>query len=180
MKKNRHKEKKQTAPAENGTRDLVIANKVSGKVHGGLSRIRLSLAFRIALHYCIQLFRSFIPVALILTVLLCVFISYPVSRELKRMIPDVPETQQTEITNGYLSASLTETNAEKDFFPRIGQQFSVLFTRVFSNEQVSFYYSSGENNWLVRLHIHDLWIFWMMLMVLHVTIVSLATRHLIT
>ena len=164
MKKNRHKEKKQTAPAENGTRDLVIANKVSGKVHGGLSRIRLSLAFRIALHYCIQLFRSFIPVALILTVLLCVFISYPVSRELKRMIPAVPETQQTEITNGYLSASLTETNAEKDFFPRIGQQFSVLFTRVFSNEQVSFYYSSGENNWLVRLHIHDLWIFWMMLM----------------
>ena len=143
MKKNKHKEKKQKVPAANGTRDLVIANRVSGKVHGGLSRIRLSLAFRIALHYCIQLFRSFIPVALILTILLCVFISFPVSRELKQMIPSVPEAGQTEITNGYLTANMTETAAEKDFFPRIGQQFSVLFTRVFCSEQVSFYYSSG-------------------------------------
>lgn len=133
-------------------------------MHGGLSRIRLSLAFRIALHYCIQLFRSFIPVALILTILLCVFISFPVSRELKQMIPSVPEAGQTEITNGYLTANMTETAAEKDFFPRIGQQFSVLFTRVFCSEQVSFYYSSGENNWLIRLNIHDLWIFWLMLM----------------
>ena len=141
----------------NGTRDLVFANKVSGKVHGGLSRIRLSLAFRIALHYCIQLFRSLIPVALILTILLCVFVSFPVSRELGRMIPPVPEAEQTEITNGYLTAYLTDTPAEKDFFPRIGQQFSVLFTHVFTSEQVSFYYSSGENNWLVHLNIHDLW-----------------------
>lgn len=164
MKKNKHKGKKQKVPAANGTRDLVIANRVSGKVHGGLSRIRLSLAFRIALHYCIQLFRSFIPVALILTILLCVFISFPVSRELKQMIPSVPEAGQTEITNGYLTANMTETAAEKDFFPRIGQQFSVLFTRVFCSEQVSFYYSSGENNWLIRLNIHDLWIFWLMLM----------------
>lgn len=164
MKKNKHKGKKQKVPAANGTRDLVIANRVSGKVHGGLSRIRLSLAFRIALHYCIQLFRSFIPVALILTILLCVFISFPVSRELKQMIPSVPKAGQTEITNGYLTANMTETAAEKDFFPRIGQQFSVLFTRVFCSEQVSFYYSSGENNWLIRLNIHDLWIFWLMLM----------------
>ena len=164
MKKNKHKEKKQAAPAVNGTRDLVFANKVSGKVHGGLSRIRLSLAFRIALHYCIQLFRSLIPVALILTILLCVFVSFPVSRELGRMIPPVPEAEQTEITNGYLTAYLTDTPAEKDFFPRIGQQFSVLFTHVFTSEQVSFYYSSGENNWLVHLNIHDLWLFWLMLM----------------
>ena len=102
----------------NGTRDLVIANKVSGKVHGGLSRIRLSLAFRIALHYCIQLFFFFFPVALILTILLSVCISYPVSRELGRMIPSVPEAGQTEITYGYLTASLTETVAEKEFFPK--------------------------------------------------------------
>ena len=53
------------------TRDLVLANRMSGKIHGGLSRIRLSLTFRIALHYCIQLIRSFIPICLILTVLFC-------------------------------------------------------------------------------------------------------------
>ena len=86
--KNRHKQYKTKETAVNGTRDLVIANRVSGKVHGGLSRIRLSLTFRIALHYCVQLFRSFIPVALILTVMMCLFVSYPVSRELRQMIED--------------------------------------------------------------------------------------------
>lgn len=164
MKKNRHKEKKHAQSVTAVTRDLVIANRVSGKVHGGLSRIRLSLAFRIALHYCIQLFRSFIPVALILTVMLCIFIAYPVSRELKQMIPVEPEESQGVITNGYLSAILTDTDPEKDFFPRVGQQFSVLFTRVFSSEQISFYYFSGMHSWLIRLKIHDLWIFWLMMM----------------
>lgn len=40
-------------------RELVLANKVSGSLHGGVSRIRLSLAFRIALHYCFQLVQEF-------------------------------------------------------------------------------------------------------------------------
>ena len=59
MKKNRHKEQKKKQVNNGQSRDLVIANKMSGSLHGGLSRIRLSLTFRIALHYCIQLFRSF-------------------------------------------------------------------------------------------------------------------------
>ena len=82
MKKNRLKEQKQKSGQAGETRELVIANRVSGKVHGGLSRIRLSLTFRIALHYCVQLFRSFIPVALIVSVLLCFAVSIPVSRAL--------------------------------------------------------------------------------------------------
>ncbi len=163
--KNRTKQKKQKETAVNGTRDLVIANRVSGKVHGGLSRIRLSLTFRIALHYCIQLFRSFIPVALILSVLLCLFISYPVSRKLRQMIPAGAEETVNEIDNGYLSAVRTETIPEKNFFPRLGQQFSVFFGRMFSREEVRFYYSAdGSNGWLISLRIHDLWIFWLMMM----------------
>ena len=163
--KNRHKQKKQKETAVNGTRDLVIANRVSGKVHGGLSRIRLSLTFRIALHYCIQLFRSFIPVALILSVVMCLFVSYPVSRELRQMIPAGTEETDTVIGNGYLSAALTETVPEKAFFPRLGQQVSVFFGNVFSREEVRFFYSAdGGNEWLVSLKIHDLMIFWMMIM----------------
>ena len=134
--KNRHKQKE---TAVNGTRDLVIANRVSGKVHGGLSRIRLSLTFRIALHYCIQLFRSFIPVALILSVVMCLFVSYPVSRELRVMIPAETEEADAVIDHGYLSAARTETVPEKDFFPRLGQQVSVFFGNVFSREEVRFY-----------------------------------------
>ena len=163
--KNRHKPKQKKETEANGTRDLVIANRVSGKVHGGLSRIRLSLAFRIALHYCIQLFRSFIPVALILSVLMCLFISYPVSRELRRMIPVQAEEAEAVIENGYLSAAQTDILPEKDFFPRIGQQFSVFFSNVFSREEVRFYYTDdGNREWLVSLNIHDLWAFWMMMM----------------
>ena len=150
---------------QNGSRDLVIANRVSGKVHGGLSRIRLSLTFRIALHYCIQLFRSFIPVALILTILLCLFISYPVSRELQQMLPASDSGTQAAVTNGYLSAEMTEVPAETDFFPRIGQQLSVLFRHVFSREEIRFYYGSANGcQWLISLNIHDLLVFWLMLM----------------
>ena len=68
MKKNRHKENKKKTRVREQNRELVLANRMSGSLHGGLSRIRLSLTFRIALHYCFQLFRSFIPVALILTI----------------------------------------------------------------------------------------------------------------
>ena len=143
MKKNRDKNKKQKTAGEAGTRDFVIANRVSGKVHGGLSRIRLSPTFRIALHYCIQLFRSFIPVAVILTVLLCVFISYPVSRELGNMIPDDTQETLSMIENGYLKAEISEIVPETDFFPRLGQQFSVLFRRLFSDGEIRFYYSSA-------------------------------------
>ena len=88
MKKNKNKSKNKNKKQKDITeRELVLANKVSGSLHGGVSRIRLSLAFRIALHYCFQLFRSFIPVALILSVVFCFCVAIPVSEELKEMIP---------------------------------------------------------------------------------------------
>ena len=163
MKKNRNKKKTQKT-TENGTRDLVIANKVSGSLHGGLSRIRLSLTFRIAWHYCIQLFRSFIPVAIILTIILCFSISIPVSREIHQMIVSAGDETETEIQNGYLKAGRSDVVPETDFFPRAGQQLSILFSRIFSTEEIRFYYTNEGDNWIVSLKIHDLWIFWMMLM----------------
>ena len=165
MKKKRNKTVRQDHGNGGSTRDLVIANRMSGSLHRGLSRIRLSLTFRIALHYCVQLFRSFIPAALILTVILCVCVSYPVSRELKKMTaPDNTEGLDT-VAYGYLSAGRTDTPPEESFFPRLGQQLSVFFSRAFSGEEVCFYYlsSSGEN-WLVRLNIHDILMFWIALM----------------
>ena len=158
-----NKQKRQKTTAD-GTRDFVIANRVSGKVHGGLSRIRLSLTFRIALHYCIQLLRSFIPVAVILTILMCLFISYPVSRELKQMIPDDDTEMLSTVENGYLRAEVSDTVYEKDFFPRLKQQFSVLFGRVLSHEEICFYYPNAEKQWIVHLKIHDVWLLWLMLM----------------
>ena len=55
MKKTKMKKNKTKTAQEvrEETKDLVIANKMSDSVHGGLSRIRLSLTFRIALHFCI-------------------------------------------------------------------------------------------------------------------------------
>ena len=150
---------------ENGTRDFVIANRVSGKVHGGLSRIRLSLTFRIALHYCVQMLRSFIAVALILTIMMCLFISYPVSRELRSMIPTDSVDTRTVIENGYLKAEPATIVPEHAFFPRLGQQFSVVFRYLFIREEIQFYYSSlNGSEWLVSLNMHDLWVFWLMMM----------------
>ena len=165
MKKSRNSRTSRASRNESSTRDLVIANKMSGSVHGGLSRIRLSLTFRIALHYCIQLFRSFIPAAVILTVILCISISIPVSRELLRMTsPDSADGQEV-LTYGYLTVHKTDDGQETGFFPRIGQQLSVMFRRVFSREEIRFYYHSvSGGNWLVSLNIHDIWLFWLAVM----------------
>ena len=146
---------------EGSTHDLVFANRMSGSLHGGISRIRLSLTFRIALHYCIQLFRSFIPIAVILTVILSVGISFPVSRELNQMLNVDKPTNQGRVSYGYLSAEITDTEPEEDFFPRIGQQISVIFSNVFVNKEIRFYYTSvSGDNWLVSLPVRDLIVLW--------------------
>ena len=40
MKKNRHKENKKKTRVREQNRELVLANRMSGSLHGGLSRIR--------------------------------------------------------------------------------------------------------------------------------------------
>ena len=184
MKKNKNKNKnknKKTKQKDVTERELVLANKVSGSLHGGVSRIRLSLAFRIALHYCFQLFRSFIPVAFILSVVFCFCIAIPVSRELKEMIPvqtvqeEAEQSEGTEediqydpapqtVTKGYLTAHLTDDIRVDDFFERLSRDMSLMFGRMFSQQQFRFFYTENSRNWIVTLNIHYLWITWAILM----------------
>ena len=159
MKKTKHKEKK--LQQQSGTRELVIANRMSGSIHGGLSRIRLSLTFRIALHYCIQLVRSFIPICLILTILFCSATAVPVSRTLTDLRNDTWEAEETEKQSGYLTVSRTLTEPEGKLLQRIGQQVSVMFQRLFTDKCLQFYYSAGDaEEWLVTLRLQEILVFW--------------------
>ena len=157
MKKTKNKEKKQNPE----TRDLVIANRMSGSIHGGLSRIRLSLTFRIALHYCIQLLRSFLPICLVLTIVFCFAVSVPVSRTLQNLQKETWEEGETEKENGYLTVVRSDIVPETKLFPRIGQQLSVMFGKVIPEKLFRFYYSakSGEE-WLVTLQLPEILMFW--------------------
>ena len=158
MKKTKNNPEKKQQPE---TRDLVLANRMSGSIHGGLSRIRLSLTFRIALHYCIQLLRSFLPICLILTVLFCFAAAVPISRELNELQKETWSDEEMEKQVGYLTVQQTNVMPEKDFFPRIGQQLSVLFRKAFSERILEFYYptASGQQ-WLVSLQLRELITFW--------------------
>ena len=144
MKKTKSNQRKKTHQQPE-TRDLVLANRMSGRIHGGLSRIRLSLTFRIALHYCIQLIRSFIPICLILTVLFCFATAIPVTRELNELQKESWSEDETEKQVGYLTVKQTDTKPEEQFFPRIGQQMSVLFRKTFSDRSLEFYHEKRLN-----------------------------------
>lgn len=157
MKKTKNKEKNRNPE----TRDLVIANRMSGSIHGGLSRIRLSLTFRIALHYCVQLLRSFLPICLIMTIVFCFAVSVPVSRTLANLQKETWEEGETEKESGYLTVTRTDVVPETKLFPRIGQQFSVMFGKIIPEKLFRFYYSakSGEE-WLVTLQLREILMFW--------------------
>ena len=163
MKKTKNKEKR--PQQQSRTRELTIANRMSGSIHGGLSRIRLSLTFRIALHYCIQLVRSFLPICLILTILFCFATAIPVSRELMNMQKETWETGEDEKQSGYLTVVKAETEPEVKLFPRLGQQFSVMFQKIFTDKCLCFYYSAeNAGEWLVTLRLREILVFWSYLM----------------
>ena len=165
MKKNKEKKQTKIRTVKNRNRDLVLANKASDSIHGGVSKIRLSLAFRIALHYCIQLFRSFIPVLCILSFVFCMAVSIPVSREVRALIPEnIDEETGETVSRGRITAERTDVEPETEFFPRVGQQFSILFNNLFSDETLCFYYARDNSaNWLVFLNMHDIFVLWMMI-----------------
>ena len=162
--KNQKNKKRREHSRESVTRDIVLANKVSRSIHGGISKIRLSLAFRIAWHYCVQLIRSYIPVALILTVSIFIAASIPVQNAIDRMISSGYEMIQSTASPGYLTIQPAEEIIENDFFPRIRQQLTVVFSDLLNQEQIRFYYSMNDENWLVSLDLHDLRIIWIVLM----------------
>ena len=150
-----------TPHPENNTKDLVIANKMSVSVHGGLSRIRLSLTFRIALHYCIQLLRSFIPIMLIISIVFCIALSIPVSRDLERLTSG---TTETETNNDYIFIRKTSIPIETGFFRGLQQQLSIMFNRLFSQEELLFFYQSRDGqSWIASIHIHDFFHLWLMI-----------------
>ena len=157
MKKNNRERRPQKAE----THDLVFANRMSGSIHGGLSRIRLSLTFRIALHYCIQLLRSFLPVCIVLTILFCLAAAVPVSRTLNSLGQEAWEEGEMEKQAGYLTVVRSDTKPEEQLFPRIGQQFSVMFQRIFKDHCICFYYSANtEEEWIVTLQMQEILVFW--------------------
>ena len=159
MKKTKNKEHQKQAKPD--TRDLVIANRMSGSIHGGLSRIRLSLTFRIALHYCIQLLRSFLPICLVLTIVFCFAAAVPISRTLEELQKETWTEGETEKASGYLTAERTETVPETKWFPRIGQQLSIMFQKIIPEKLFRFYYSTknGEE-WLITLRLKEILVFW--------------------
>ena len=157
MKKTKNKQK----ATDTTTRDLVLANKMSGKIHGGLSRIRLSLTFRIALHYSLQLLRSFLPLCIILTVLFCVCISFPISRSIENAV--IREKNGNSDPDGYVTVVPYDGEREEGFFQRIGQQTGLIFRSGLLEKQLWFYYSSSQaEEWKVCLDLSDiirLWLF---------------------
>ena len=165
MKKKDKKNNPSKQKQNNGqTKDLVIANRMSGSMHGGLSRIRLSLTFRIAWHYCIQLLRSLIPICAVFSVVFCIAIAVPVTSKLNTMTADTAgETVCFPYSNDYLTIQPAGQVVQKDFFPRIGQQAKMIFRRLFSDEEVSFYYHSSGQDWLVLLRVHDIVRIWAIL-----------------
>ena len=149
---------------EEKTRDLVIANRMSGRIHGGVSRIRLSLTFRIALHYCIQLLRSLIPVCLALTVVFGIAVGVPVADRLREMSAEPWQEEETDRTRGSLCLIRSEEVREEEFFPRLSQQAEKILGDGLKNGELRFLYTSAAGNeWLVRLDTREIRRLWYMM-----------------
>jgi len=68
------------------------------------------------------------------------------------------------VTKGYLTAQLTDEIRVDDFFERLSRDMSLMFGRMFSQQQFRFFYTENSRNWIVTLNIHYLWITWAILM----------------
>ena len=143
------------------TRDLVIANRMSGKIHGGVSWIRLSLTFRIALHYCIQLLRSLIPVCLVLTVIFGIAVGVPISGRLREISAETWQEGEEDRIYGSICLSRSEEIPEESFFPRVRQQFREVFRDGMRDGELRFLYTSAQGEeWLVRMDTREIRRFW--------------------
>ena len=152
--RNPAEEKTAQKPAEE--KELKLANRLSGRMHGGMSKIRLSLTFRIAALYCLQLVRSFIPSAILVLVLFAGGLSIPVSRRLNKM-ETAAITAENPAVDGIVTGELTETIPEQRFFPRFGQQVSRIFSGSLNDGKLQFFYSSrNHGEMLVTVQIGDI------------------------
>lgn len=156
-------------------------NKKQGSANTGapvkqspISKIRLSLTFRIALHYVLQLIRTVIPIMLVMTVLFCFGLSIPIFDDLYRITEQPLEEGQTEYTQDVIGNSRLQIKAtghlpKENFFSRLSQQFPLIFSAGLVDvpeSWLSFLYTapSGEDL-LVTVMINDYKIawFWMLL-----------------
>lgn len=73
-----------------------LVNRLSGNLHGGVSRVRLSLTFRIAAHYCIQMIRSLIPACLLVTLLFGVGVGAVMTGTAREMTAADPAVRESD------------------------------------------------------------------------------------
>lgn len=151
----------------------ILSETVHGKVKTGVSNIRLSLSFRIAMHYVLQIIRSVFPIILIMTILFCIACSFPIAGDLERIAAHSLEEGQTEYTreiidNARLFVTDTKSLPEVDFFPRLSTQFETIFTKSSlqpSDSWLSFLYTAPSGlDLLVRLRMNDYISSWLWLL----------------
>ena len=149
---------------EEKTRDLVIANRMSGRIHSGVSWIRLSLTIRIAWHYCMQLLRSLIPVCLALTVIFGIAVGVPVADRLREMSAEPWQEGEEVRIRESLRLSSADEIAEIDFFPRLRQQGRIIFGEELKDGELRFLYTSAEGDeWLACLDTREIRRLWCMM-----------------
>ena len=111
------KKKKQQRPA-----DERGFNRASGRTHrlltGIMSNFRMSLTFRIALHYCGQLLRTVLPTLLVISIVFCVLQAATLEDDLLRLRYEVPAQGnvfgQATIQNSHMQAWLASPPAIDD------------------------------------------------------------------
>ena len=135
----------------------------------GISRIRLSLTFRIALHYVLQLIRTVIPIMLVMTLLLSFGLSIPILEDMRRITETPLEEGQTEYTqdvicNSRLQIRSTGHLPEEDFFQRLSQQLPLIFSAgLFDVPEswLSFLYTTPDGyDLMVTVMINDYKVAW--------------------
>ena len=150
------------------------SKKTAGNKQSRISSIRLSLTFRIALHYVLQLIRTVIPIMLIMTVLFCFGLSIPVFEDLHRITGQPLEEGQTAYTqdvilNPRLQVETTNLLPKTDFLARVTDQFRLIFSAGLiakSEPHLCFLYTAPDGlDFLVTVMINDYRIawFWMLL-----------------
>ncbi|MDO5434775.1 MAG: ATP-binding protein [Clostridia bacterium] len=150
---------------KNGTAgELRLVNRISGNLHGGVSRIRLSLTFRIAAHYCLQMIRSLLPACLLVTVLFCTVTGIVFSTRLGEMTASEPAVTEEYTPVHFVivrEEGLSGEAADTGFFAQ-GARIVSSFLR---DTEVTFLYAAeGDTLYSVHAEQKALLLYWAVLL----------------